>query len=1276
MKKQKITLTHPQAKHVRNLAKKGLFDGIHNGQDLVEKIIPNLNKLGIKGGTDQGDVLEIIYEALARAIFGLSEVYSKGNIPSELIKEFKICVDGSDDNGIDLIVKDKDGEYWAVQVKLLSQDNLPKTEMNSTFTEAHAFGKRVLFVTNCKTVDARGKVAQPYSSFKRQDFEELTEEEIKVIIDCVENDHSEPLAVKEYEYRKWQDEEAVPSCVEGLLERGRHTLIAPTGVGKTAVSDKIGRELSQEIAKQRGKNCGMTIVLVLPKITDGQQMTRRFAPLYPNYGILVVNSGSDVKVDNTEEERFLDGKVSATTDKKDIAKFAKNHSGKNILYITTYDSFPLLVGQKIDYAIFDEADLIAGPYEKSWQWGLYDENIQIDYRLFPTATWKPVGRLDESNPGVSMHDEGLFGKRTILTDHEAEKRGLIAHVDLHYPVFTDTEIKVDPGSEKVNVDGVDVQPYRVACIQATIMHFEEHPNHKKMLVRFNRQANAESFVSNSRNGLGYHTNGWGLWYIHSGMLPNERARVLKEFEEFDGIGVLASCGILDRCYDYVSLDTYLVGDPIHNASIGLQFNGRVTRLDSEKKINGKQINPIGIIPILQYEGQGETLNEAVKRTQFESLKNTLCSRLDKEGTLMLGAVLYGEEREEILGYIRGIIDETSSQLRRVSDKVADDIKNALAERVLEYYSPQAHADFIDTAKKIHEKYGDCNTSISPIEDVRRDTPLITDQYLYRLTKYRTLHLNGLLDEDKVKQLNQLNITWDIDKAHFIGTAELLGRIIKDYGLDENGYVRWNAAVKDGVLTRTKKAGFLGWINAQRKNCIQGETKAGVPYPLWKKKCLEENNFPFEEFDVTHKKDCLTAIEDYVKEAIKIKANPETDDRFFSNWKESFISIEDDSGKIVIPRNVKHKGKNIGAFITNVCVSKKIKDANDIESQLDKMGVFTGDVLEATFDINLAAWIKYRNEATNNGEKIVFKDDESTYSRDNGGIFRESSWASNQKKILNNGDQPPHRLKKLQEARFLDPLFNTSLFKNEARRILVDKFVEDHGHVMVSKADDDRVTYQAVQTIKKQIRDKDTSDSISEEDIAHYQSLPGWSDLGKQDGPTVNSKTKFQAKINLWAKWLEENPNEDYPSNSVKVEHDYPFKLGNKKGVFNLGKFATTNRRRLNGKAKEFKPLQDWEIAILDETLGKKWRMTDEEVRKNKFKLKIKKEVSPRQTRYTIYLGEGVHKTTNTEAKAEKALEYFQKCFDDGWEGSLEDLRDSIQLNEFGQGRPSKAKGKK
>ena len=237
------------------------------------------------------------------------------------------------------------------------------------------------------------------------------------------------------------------------------------------------------------------------------------------------------------------------------------------------------------------------------------------------ATWRPVSAAGEIAV-VSMHDEELFGKKTVLTDYEAERRGLIARVDLHYPVFTDTELNIEDGGH-VMVDGVRVQPYRMACIDATIKNFEDHPHHRKMLARFHRQNATESFVGNSPNGLGYYTDGWKLLYVHSGLTPNQRARRLKEFEEYEGIAVLASCGILDRCYDCVSLDTYLVGDPIHSASVGLQFNGRVTRRDPDKIIKGKEINPIGILPILQYEGQGETLNEAVKRSQFEKLKNVV-----------------------------------------------------------------------------------------------------------------------------------------------------------------------------------------------------------------------------------------------------------------------------------------------------------------------------------------------------------------------------------------------------------------------------------------------------------------------------------------------------------------------------------------------------------------------------------------------------------------------------------------------------------------------------
>lgn len=1250
-----VEITHPKASYVRQLAKEGLFDGCVNGQDLIEKIIPNAKKLGVNN-KQQGYIGEVLTEAIRRIVLGLTKVYHSDHIPNDLVKKFAICTDGNE-NGVDYVELGKDGEWWAVQVKLYDRDNLSKKKIDSALNEAHAFGKRVLIVTSCKTVDARGKIGRPFSSYKREDFEELTEEETKAIIDCIKKGHGKPVSIKDYEYRKHQDDEAVPESVDGLIKNKRHTYIAPTGVGKTAVSvGKVARKIAEIIKAKNPKCSPQKNLIIIPKITDCQQMARNIDLRFPEFNILTVNSGSDVEVEQLQEvERYPDNKIPATTDPKEISEWHEEHKDEDTWDVTTYDSLPLLKGIKFDYAIFDEADLIAGT-DAAKQFGLYDDNIKIDYRYFTTATWKPCATTDTKNElaFVSMHDEELFGKKTVLTDHEATKRGLIARVDLRYPVFTDKELNIEDGY--VNVDGVSVQPFRMACIYSCIQHFENHPHHRKMAARFNEKKAAESFVSDAANGLGYHTEDFHLAYIHSGLTPNQRAKVLREFEATKKKAVLASCGTIDRCWDCVPLNCYIICDPVHSASIGIQFNGRVTRKDPNMIIDGEEISPIGTMPILQYEAKGETLQEAVHRTRFARLRNTLCSRLDMDGTLYLGAVIYGKERKKVLGFIRGLIDDSPDELERGlggGDLIgADDIYDALAERILDYFSPRSFSDFMEIAAKLYEKYGNCNTYISPIEDKRNPDPLITDQYGTKLCRYRTLHSHGWLGKDEVEALEKFNIEWKPDDKHFILSVELIGYIIETYGTNSKGHVRWTKAVKDGVMSKEKRASIGSYISQQRKHSQKDD------FPEWRLKHMIKNNFPFEEFGVDHRKECLTVIGDYVKKAKKIKADPKTDKRFNKRWRVSCFQIEDHFDKIVISKHEKHKGKSIGAFVTNV-VTEKNSDHEESIKALNKMGVYTGNFVEDSFRINLSLWREHRDKVTDNGKKIVFKDDEHYESK-------RCTWATTQMQADEKGKQPPHRRKQLEENGFFDPLYNTSLLRNQARRILIDKHVADNGCCIISK-DADQFMYQVVETVRTQIKRDDKVKTLSKEEIKHYESLPYWkSEAGvKSKKVTETERILFESKANLWVKWHEENPDKEFPPMVLDVEHDYPFKLGNKDGVFKLGKFGNNIRRRLYGTAKEFSQLKEWQIKILDEKLGKKWRQTLEDVNRLR-RFKIKKVITPKQTRYDIYLGldngKKVSKSCCRMSDAKKALAIYQKAFDKGWDKTFEELRGLAKID--------------
>jgi predicted helicase len=229
---------HPKAKE---FAKSGLFAGVKSFADLEKRIA------AIPENKGKGDAFEQFVKAFLlldpEYATKISDVWIHHEVPSAIRKKLHLP---DSDQGIDLIAKTKEGEFWAIQCKYRTDSTrpIPWREI-STFTGL-AFGvcKRISFGLICSTTERITKVIgkQDRIGFCALDvWQGLDAEFFKRLRALLEQKNAKlkPLSPRPHQVAAVRD--ARKHFVTGKEKRGK--LIMPCGTGKSLTAYWIAKEL-------------------------------------------------------------------------------------------------------------------------------------------------------------------------------------------------------------------------------------------------------------------------------------------------------------------------------------------------------------------------------------------------------------------------------------------------------------------------------------------------------------------------------------------------------------------------------------------------------------------------------------------------------------------------------------------------------------------------------------------------------------------------------------------------------------------------------------------------------------------------------------------------------------------------------------------------------------------------------------------------------------------------------------------------------------------------
>ena len=414
------------------MAQSKFFENINCWDDYVEAQKHLNNKE--KGNT---------FELLTKLYFQINPVYNfydnvwlLEEVPEKVLEEIGLP---RQDLGVDLIAQSGD-QYHAIQCKYHSDKHQAVTYKEvSTFLSAIGQCEKITMGYICSSANVTSKnyeriKKKPISKILADTWENLSDDFFKNIKVSLKR---KPLKLEVFKPRDHQ-KDALNKAIEYFKNNDRGKLILPCGSGKSLTGFWITRELNSK-----------NILIAVPSLS----LIKQTLDVY--LGQIVARKEkvkwlcicSDDGIGKSDDVALLteDVGVPCVTDPIYISTWLKNNENEQKIIFTTYQSGKLIAEiskkqkLKFDLGIFDEAHKTVGSELSLFSHLLFEKNININKRVFMTATERFYsGSKDDI---VSMDDPDIYGDVFCkMTFKDAIEKKLLTDYKIIMLDITDSEI--------------------------------------------------------------------------------------------------------------------------------------------------------------------------------------------------------------------------------------------------------------------------------------------------------------------------------------------------------------------------------------------------------------------------------------------------------------------------------------------------------------------------------------------------------------------------------------------------------------------------------------------------------------------------------------------------------------------------------------------------------------------------------------------------------------------------------------------------------------------
>lgn len=378
-----------------------------------------------------------LFELFCKKILEISPFFSDDVNQVWTWKEFP-GNGGKHDIGIDLVVLDKQGKYWAVQCKFYNQNSkVSKADIDSFISAAtkafyidkkpFQFSRKLVFST---TENISQNASGLFTTFGPESIFECGIDWNNFTLDDIE-----AMKVASKKSPKDHQKEAIKDVIEGFKNNSRGRLIMACGTGKTFTSLKIIEKLYSHEKTSLGNNKSFNVLYLVPSIALLSQTIiewktqQEFNGSVRTFGVCSDETAgqSKGKRKKNEDEILVTMPIPATTNVNKLVNAYKNGKSDVNIFFSTYQSIDVISNLakeariEFDIAVCDEAHRTIGAFkdgeDNSSNFTKIHEDrfVPCKKRLYMTATEKiySSNAKQEAEEGgwnvYSMDDEKVFG---------------------------------------------------------------------------------------------------------------------------------------------------------------------------------------------------------------------------------------------------------------------------------------------------------------------------------------------------------------------------------------------------------------------------------------------------------------------------------------------------------------------------------------------------------------------------------------------------------------------------------------------------------------------------------------------------------------------------------------------------------------------------------------------------------------------------------------------------------------------------------------------------
>jgi len=606
----------PRHNRATTYAQSGLFKGLSAFSELERRIEQ------LPTEQERGDAFEVFVEAHLNTdeAAQADEVWVVGNVPPEVRRALNLP---ARDYGYDGVFRTRLGELVPYQAKFRTgRTPLPYREL-ATFFGIIEKAERRLVITNSVGIAEVAQSRTNFNATRGTDFDRLDAAQLAAIAAWIEGVTPPPRIREPRPHQR----AALNDIGAELATHDRATVVMACGTGKTLVALWAAEQAQSK-----------RVLVLVPSLNLLRQTLHEWAK-WTNWGkrFRYLCVCSDPKVGSgldAIEIRPEDTDFPVRTNPAIVRQFLAAGDEAVSVVFCTYQSAPV-VGEAMksiepfDLGIFDEAHKTTGREGTRFAFALTDQNLPIHKRLFLTATPRHYDIRKRDKEGefavVSMDDEAMYGRVAHrLSFSQAAAQKIIVPYKVIISVVDSAMINnalLD--QSEVVIEGDPVRAKWVAH-QIALKHAVEEHNLKRVITFHTSIKAAAAFASDDSEGVGIHLPQFQRFHVSGTQPTAERDEHMSEFARVKR-GVITNARCLTEGVDVPSVDMVAFMNPRRSRVDIVQAVGRAMRTSDDGKTCGYVL-----VPLFLEMRQGETLAEAVERSDYDEIIQVLNAMRDND----------------------------------------------------------------------------------------------------------------------------------------------------------------------------------------------------------------------------------------------------------------------------------------------------------------------------------------------------------------------------------------------------------------------------------------------------------------------------------------------------------------------------------------------------------------------------------------------------------------------------------------------------------------------